>query len=57
MPTITPGQRFAAIAESLLGQPRRDGRMTKEWLALAPTSEAGWLPLVQEAMRFVAAKP
>ena len=30
------------------------GRLMKEWLALRPTSELGWLPLAREAMEFVA---
>ena len=34
--------------------PRHDGRLMKEWLSLEPTSEEEWLPLVREAMEFVA---
>ena len=34
--------------------PRRDGRVMKEWLALAPTSPLEWLPLAREARAFVA---
>ncbi len=111
MPTITPEQRFAAVAEALLAQPgvtlgspekrgfgssalqvngkifamvgqerlvvklpqqrvdelvasgagerfgpRRDGRLMKEWLAVAPTYTGPWLPLVREALEFVASK-
>ena len=32
------------------------GRLMKEWLVVAPTAEAEWLPLAREAMEFVAAK-
>jgi hypothetical protein len=32
------------------------GRHMKEWLAVAPTSEADWLPLAREAMAFVGTK-
>lgn len=110
MPTITPEQRFAAVAEALLSQPgvtvgspekrgfgssalqahgkifamvsgerlvvklpqqrvdmlvasgvgerfspRRDGRLMKEWLAVAPSYIEPWLPLVREALEFVSA--
>jgi hypothetical protein len=37
--------------------PRRDGRLMKEWLSLEPTSEEEWLPLAREAMEFVASQP
>jgi len=30
------------------------GRLMKEWLTIAPTSNAEWLPLAREAMQFVA---
>lgn len=111
MPSLTPEQRFAAVAESLLAQPgvtygspekrgfgssalqvngkifamvsqerlvvklprqrvdelvasevgerfdpRRDGRLMKEWLAVAPTYTESWLPLVREALAFVASR-
>jgi TfoX/Sxy family transcriptional regulator of competence genes len=36
--------------------PRHDGRLMKEWLAVEPTSQAEWLPLAREAMEFVASK-
>jgi TfoX/Sxy family transcriptional regulator of competence genes len=109
MPTITPEQRFAAVAEALLSHPdvtlgspekrgfgssalqvngkifamvsqerlivklprqrvdallasgagerfspRRDGRLMKEWLAVASSYTESWLPLVREALEFVA---
>lgn len=31
-----------------------NGRPMKEWVAVRPTSEAGWLQLAEEAMEFVA---
>lgn len=53
-----PRQRVDALVASGEGErfdPRRDGRLMKEWLALAPTSKLEWLPLAREAMAFVAA--
>ncbi|HLJ81429.1 MAG TPA: hypothetical protein VKT52_08090, partial [Ktedonobacterales bacterium] len=52
-----PRQRVDALIASGDGErfdPRRDGRMMKEWLALSPTSEQEWLPLAREALAFVA---
>ena len=52
-----PRQRVDALVASGDGErfdPRRDGRVMKEWLALAPTSSLEWLPLAQEARAFVA---
>jgi hypothetical protein len=52
-----PRQRVDALVASGDGErfdPRRDGRVMKEWLALAPTSSLEWLPLAQEARVFVA---
>ena len=52
-----PRQRVDALVASGDGErfdPRRDGRMMKEWLALAPTSSLEWLPLAHEARAFVA---
>ena len=34
--------------------PRHDGRLMKEWVAVESTSEEEWLPLAREAMEFVA---
>jgi TfoX/Sxy family transcriptional regulator of competence genes len=36
--------------------PRRDGRLMKEWISLEPTSAEEWLPLAREALSFVATK-
>lgn len=33
--------------------PRRNGRVMKEWLVVGPGREARWLPLAKEAMEFV----
>lgn len=52
-----PRQRVDALVASGDGErfdPRRDGRVMKEWLALASTSSLEWLPLAQEARAFVA---
>lgn len=52
-----PRQRVDALVASGDGErfdPRRDGRVMKEWLALAPTSPLEWLSLALEARAFVA---
>ncbi|HET9979637.1 MAG TPA: hypothetical protein VFQ32_04300 [Ktedonobacterales bacterium] len=52
-----PRQRVAALVASGDGErfdPRRDGRVMKEWLALVPTSRLDWPPLAREARAFVA---
>ena len=53
-----PRQRVDALVASGDGEPfdPGHGRLMKEWLSLAPTSEAGWLPLATEAMAFVASR-
>jgi len=54
-----PRQRVDALVASGDGtrfDPRRDGRLMKEWLAVEPTSDQEWLPLAREAMEFVAPK-
>ena len=53
-----PRQRVDALVASGDGErfdPRHDGRVMKEWLALAPTSSVEWLSLAREAQAFVAA--
>ena len=48
--------RVAALAAAGQGEPfnpRRDGRLMKEWLVLAPESELDWLSLAREALAFV----
>ena len=53
-----PRQRVDALVASGDGErfdPRHDGRVMKEWLALAPTSQMEWLSLAREARVFVAA--
>ncbi len=52
-----PKARVDALVASGDGErfdPRRDGRLMKEWLSLAPTSEQAWLYLAREARAFVA---
>ncbi len=45
--TAGDGERF---------DPRHDGRLMKEWIVIAATSEEKWLPLAREALDFVASK-
>ena len=47
---------FVASGDGERYDPRRDGRLMKEWLVLSPDSEQAWLPLAQEARAFVASK-
>lgn len=52
-----PRLRVDALVASGDGErfdPRRDGRLMKEWLVLAPASPLEWLPLAREAREFVA---
>lgn len=52
-----PRERVDALVASGDGErfdPRRDGRVMKEWLALVPTSRLDWPPLAREARAFVA---
>lgn len=52
-----PKSRVETLITSGVGKPydpRRDGRLMKEWVAIEPTSEAEWLTLAKEAMEFVA---
>ncbi len=54
-----PRPRVDALVASGDGarfDPRHDGRLMKEWLAVEPTSDVEWLPLAREAMEFVASK-
>ena len=51
-----PRQRVDELVEAGAGErfdPRRDGRLMKEWLVVEPGSQEEWLPLATEAMRFV----
>jgi len=47
---------LVAAGNGMRFHPRHDGRLMKEWLAVSPTLEEGWLPLAQEAMEFVSAQ-
>lgn len=54
-----PKSRVDALVASGDGErfdPRRDGRLMKEWLVVDPASALDWLPLAREAMEFVGAK-
>lgn len=51
--------RVDALIASEVGErydPRRDGRLMKEWLSLASISEEDWLSYAREALEFVASK-
>ncbi len=53
-----PRQQVAALVAAGQGE-RFDpghGRLMKEWLAVDPTSELGWLSLAKEALEFVSSK-
>jgi hypothetical protein len=54
-----PRQRVDALVASGDGErfdPRRDGRLMKEWLTVDPASRAEWLSLAREALEFVASQ-
>jgi hypothetical protein len=51
-----PGARVDALVAGGFGErfdPRRHGRVMKEWLVVGPGHEARWLALAKEAMEFV----
>ncbi|HEX6799443.1 MAG TPA: hypothetical protein VF116_17175 [Ktedonobacterales bacterium] len=51
-----PRQRvdeFVAAGEGERYDPRRDGRLMKEWLVAGPALDEDWLPLAREALAFV----
>ena len=51
-----PAPRVDALVAAGQGDrfdPRRNGRVMREWLALSPSSGQGWLPLAREAMDFI----
>jgi len=50
-----PRRRVDAIVTGGGGErfdPRRDGRLMREWLVLAPASQLDWLALAREALAF-----
>lgn len=53
-----PQQRVIALIAAGEGEPYYygNGRVTKEWVTVAPAFEAEWLPLAREAMAFAASK-
>ncbi len=51
-----PRQRVDALVTAGAGErfdPRRDGRLMKEWVVVDSTSDEEWLSLAQEALAFV----
>ena len=54
-----PKARVDAIIASGYGErfdPRKDGRLMKEWVCVEPTSGEAWLPLAREAMEYVGSR-
>lgn len=54
-----PKQRVDALLAASAGErfdPRRDGRLMKEWIVIEATSLEEWLSLAKEAMAFVGAQ-
>ncbi len=54
-----PRQRVDALVAAGEGRrfdPRRDGRLMKEWLVVESMSDERWLSLAREATKFVAAR-
>jgi hypothetical protein len=54
-----PRTRVDSLVTSRSGRrfdPRRDGRLMKEWLAVSVGSQADWLGLAREALDFVASR-
>lgn len=51
-----PRARVDALVAAGLGErfdPRRNGRVMKEWIVVGGGHDARWLPLAKEAMEFV----
>ena len=54
-----PRQRVVALVAAGEGErfdPRRNGKLMKEWLVVGPRREMRWLPLAQEAFEFAKTK-
>ncbi len=54
-----PRQRVDALVAAGDGvrfDPRRNGKVMKEWLVVRPGLERRWLPLAREALEFAASK-
>jgi TfoX/Sxy family transcriptional regulator of competence genes len=54
-----PRMRIDALVASGEGErfdPRRNGRVMKEWIVLEPDSQEEWLSLAKEAMEFVSSQ-
>lgn len=46
-------EEFVAAGEGERFDPRRDGRLMREWLVAGPALEGEWLSLAREALAFV----
>jgi len=54
-----PRRRVDALVAARAGEPfdpRRNGKLMKEWLVVRRGLESRWLPLAEEALEFVASK-
>ena len=54
-----PAKRVDAFVTAGRGErfdPRHDGRLMKEWLVVAISSDADWLSLAEEAMTYVGSR-
>lgn len=54
-----PKSKVDALIDSGKGErfdPRKNGRVMKEWLVLGPQLDEEWLPLAREALEFVGSK-
>lgn len=54
-----PRKRVDELVDAGAGDrfdPRKDGRLMKEWLVLDPSSDLEWLALAKEALAFVGAR-
>lgn len=47
---------LVAAGEGKRFDPRRNGKLMKEWLVVGPGREARWMPLAKEALEFAASK-
>ena len=51
-----PRERVDALVDARDGErfdPRRNGRVMREWIVMKPSSKANWLQLAREALDFV----
>ena len=55
-----PRERVDALVDAGEGErydPRRNGRVMREWIVMKPRSKASWLQLAREALDFVGDSP